>query len=70
MATDNRGTEITVGATVCYNWQGQIGFGTVEKIVKDIYHVKRLFPQPPHSGYTWKSVSKVTSPKNLMVIFE
>ena len=33
---DNRGTEIQIGQTVCYNYMGQIALGTVLDIKRTI----------------------------------
>ncbi len=32
MLTDNRGTEVCVGAKVCFNYQGSIAFGSVTDV--------------------------------------
>lgn len=77
---DNRGTEIEVGQTVCFNYQGQVALGVVEKIIPrernyggtmrgdgHNFHVNRLYPNPK-VGKTGRSI--VRHPENLMVIFE
>jgi hypothetical protein len=70
---DNRGTKIEVGQTCCFNYMGQIALGKIQKITKGtrhrrpfyIFHVLREHPR------SWSyQISKVTNPKNLMVIFE
>jgi hypothetical protein len=69
---DNRGTELLIGRKVAYNLSGEIAIGTLINITPTerygrkgyIYHVRC------ETGYLKGNVSKVTSHKNLMVIYE
>lgn len=72
MNKDNRGTEVKINDTCCYNWQGQIAFGVVEEIKQGVqygcpytyFKVRRLQPKAHHD----KEISTVRNAKNLMVV--
>lgn len=77
---DNRGTLIEVGATVCYNYSGEIAWGVLTKIVPKKkrswrneamynFHVRRYIGTFPSFRLSDR-VSIVTRKENLMVIFD
>ena len=74
---DHRGTTITVGSRVCFNYSGEIAVGVVESVrpamVDDQYSWKilqaaliKVRQDAPDKG----RVSVVRRPKNVMVINE
>lgn len=83
--TDNRGTELEIGQKVCYNYQGEIAFGTIVAFKditkygksKTVIVIEMLSPQKSMYDRVSQTYvpnvshhSTVQSPKNLMVIFE
>lgn len=67
---DNRGKLVEVGDRVCYNFQGEIEIGTVEKIQFDDNLRPLGFLIKPDTIRSKSELSKVKRSKNLMVIYE
>ncbi len=68
---DLRGTALTIGQTVCYNFQGTIAMGRIHAIVISHRYNRqaprfKILMQFPYPGRE----SVVTSEKNLMAVFE
>ena len=74
---DNRGTTLEIGQTVCFNLSGEIAIGVIKSLKKTpvvripdyLSYMKYLIKVEqvyPNRG----NVSKVTSPRNVMVVFE
>lgn len=71
--TDLRGSEITLGAKVAFNYSGMVGVGYVRRISESkrsygsehTFEIERETPKP-RPGQNW--MSKVTNPYNLLVL--
>lgn len=68
VVNDARGTTITVGTRVAFNYSGDIAVGVVEKITGTEFHIRR---ETHLTGYyATNPISKVRKVSSLLAIFE